>query len=441
MMMTFYHAQPAWGTDQDTLAILYRVSPDSAWHYIASWNNSITSWQADTVMLPNTTATYQVAFMAHSGFGLGILLDSIVVYGTESCTRPTFTNVNVGATSIAATWNSPASAFDVAIRRVSAAWPEPTRVTTHNYTFANLEPNTRYEYRVRSICSDTSASFWATGNRVTDTLECYVPEGLEVETADYDNVTVTWEADATGHSIAYVVSVFNSSFSTSDTVYGNQATIGGLNSGVTYNVTVQAKCSGTTYSAWTETVSFTTPTCTPVDNVTVSDITSNSAVVDWNVNGGEESWIVTYGFEGFNQGEGTTVTVNAHPYTITGLLDEMNYQVYVRAACAQDVTSVWSAAARFTTLSQQGINAVEGGLTCTIYPNPTSSATTISVSGANGKVNISVVDVNGRTVATEMMECAGDCVKQMSVDNLAQGTYFVHIVSDNINMVKKLVVR
>ena len=441
VMMTFYHAQPAWGTDQDTLAVVYRVHPDSAWHYLASWNNSITSWQADTVMLPNTTSTYQVGFKAHSGFGLGILLDSVVVYGTESCTRPVFTNANVEATSIAVTWNSPASSFDVAIRSTDESWPEPTRISAHTYTFRNLEPNTRYEYRVRSICSDTSVSFWATSNFLTDTLECYVVEGLSVVDADFQSVTLNWNADASGHSVAYVVSISNSSFSSSDTVYSNTATVRGLEPGVTYGVTVQSMCSATTYSDWCETLNFTTPTCTPVANVTVSNVTTHTAVVDWEVNGEETAWEITYGYHGFNQGNGNSITVTSHPYTLTNLEDETHYDLYVRAACTDEVTSNWSPLVTFTTPTAVGIDEVVSGFAFSIYPNPTSDATTITVSGVDGKVQITVLDMNGREVSSETIVCDGDCVKEMRVEGLAQGAYFVRITSNEVSVVRKLVVR
>ncbi len=441
VMMTFFHAQPAWGTDQDTLAVLYRVHPDSAWHYLASWNTSITNWQADTVMLPNTTSTYQVGFKAHSGFGLGILLDSVVVYGSESCTRPVFTNANVEATSITVTWNSPASSFDVAVRTPDQAWPAPTRITAHTYTFSSLEPNTRYEYRVRSICSDTALSFWSTSNCVTDTLHCYVVEGLNVVESDFQDVTINWNADPSGNSVAYVVSISNSAFSSSDTVYGTTVTISGLEPGVTYGVAVQSMCSATTYSDWCETVNFTTPVCTPVSNVTVSDITAHSAVVDWTVNGEESTWEISYGYQGFTQGGGTTVTVTSHPYTITDLEDETDYDVYIRAACTEEVSSIWSTQFSFSTPRAVGIADVVDGFAYSIYPNPTSEATTISVSGVEGKVQVSVVDINGRMVSSEVMECAGDCNKEMQVEGLSQGTYFVHITSNEISVVRKLVVR
>jgi hypothetical protein len=49
--------------------------------------------------------------------------------------------------------------------------------------------------------------------------------------------------------------------------------------------------------------------------------------------------------------------------------------------------------------------------------------------------------MNGRTVASETLECNSDCVKTMEVVRLAQGAYFVRISGEQVNMVRKLVVR
>ena len=56
-------------------------------------------------------------------------------------------------------------------------------------------------------------------------------------------------------------------------------------------------------------------------------------------------------------------------------------------------------------------------------------------------MKIAVVDMNGRTVASELLECSADCTKTMDVERLAQGAYFVRITGENVNMVKKLIVR
>jgi hypothetical protein len=111
----------------------------------------------------------------------------------------------------------------------------------------------------------------------------------------------------------------------------------------------------------------------------------------------------------------------------------------VRTDCGDGNYSAY-VTANFRTLGGEGIEDVDG-ISCRIFPNPATSSTTISVSGVNGMVRIAVVDMNGRTVATETLECSADCEKTMEVDKLAQGAYFVRITADNTNMVRKLIVR
>ena len=87
---------------------------------------------------------------------------------------------------------------------------------------------------------------------------------------------------------------------------------------------------------------------------------------------------------------------------------------------------------------------------CTIYPNPywrsrpngsNPPIATITVSGISGKVRIVIVDINGRELTTETLECANNCTKSLDIDRLAQGTYFVRITGENANLVRKLIVR
>ena len=139
----------------------------------------------------------------------------------------------------------------------------------------------------------------------------------------------------------------------------------------------------------------------------------------------------------FHAGDSCTVTATPNSgYHFVGWSNGMTDNPYTFTVVANITLT-----ATFAANGTEGIDYADGSVTCTIYPNPTSDATTISVKGANGKVRITVVDINGRTVATETLECNADCEKTMDARNLAQGTYFVKITGENVNMVKKLVVR
>ncbi|MBR1765869.1 MAG: fibronectin type III domain-containing protein, partial [Bacteroidales bacterium] len=86
------------------------------------------------------------------------------------------------------------------------------------------------------------------------------------------------------------------------------------------------------------------PTCEAPTNVTVGNVTENSAVVGWTAGGTESSWEVEY--------NGATTTVTTNPATLNGLTPSTDYVVRVRAVCANG-QSQWSSYASFRTLDVQ----------------------------------------------------------------------------------------
>ena len=117
------------------------------------------------------------------------------------------------------------------------------------------------------------------------------------------------------------------------------------------------------------------------------------------------------------------------------------YYLSIRSVCDEDsnLYSEWTPDMSLT-VRNEGVEETEG-TACTIYPNPANGVVTIGVSGVTGKVRILVTDMNGRTIATETLECSSDCVKTMDVEHLSRGAYFVRITGVHVNMVKKLIIR
>ncbi len=57
-------------------------------------------------------------------------------------------------------------------------------------------------------------------------------------------------------------------------------------------------------------------------------------------------------------------------------------------------------------------------------------------------MRIALLDLTGRELKVETLECAADCEKRVELDALAQGAYYIRITSEgNAPMVKKLIVR
>ena len=84
-----------------------------------------------------------------------------------------------------------------------------------------------------------------------------------------------------------------------------------------------------------------------------------------------------------------------------------------------------------------GIDEVsENGLS--LYPNPASTMVTVNAEGVEGNVTVQVVDLNGRV----MMQQQGNAQSfRFDVSTLAQGAYFVRLTGENVNAVRKLIVK
>ncbi len=397
----------------------------------------------DTVSFENVPAeALYIAFKwtLNTSF-FSVALDNIQVTATDACPAPRNVAVAHDYANATLTWSGVATSYEVSVKaQADATWPADVTVNTNSYTATGLTPATVYQYRLRAICEEGATSSWTEGVFTTDSLPCFAPANLTATPA-FGTAQMIWTNGSS--ETAWNIHVWNTAFDTTYSVTTNPATIGGLTPGITYNAAIQAACGGgVLLSDFSDTIEFTTDVCDPVTNVSV-DTNGTNAVVTWNAGDNNTgSFAIEYGISGFAAGQGTTVTATANTVTLTDLEEETTYDVYVRAICDDQYNSTWSDVATFTTgATNIGINTVDGNNLVTIYPNPAEQNTTIRVSGVEGDVTMTIVDMNGRTVSTTTMECAGDCEKMMNVDGLAAGSYFVRLQGNGLNAVKKLVIK
>ncbi|MFH1119214.1 MAG: GEVED domain-containing protein [Bacteroidota bacterium] len=92
--LTFWHTQEYWAS-QDELRVYYKTSINGAWNLLATYTNSIASWTQESILLPNASSAYFIAFESTVNAGYGVCLDDIRVGSPVA----DFTdNVNVGCT-------------------------------------------------------------------------------------------------------------------------------------------------------------------------------------------------------------------------------------------------------------------------------------------------------------------------------------------------------
>ena len=88
--------------------------------------------------------------------------------------------------------------------------------------------------------------------------------------------------------------------------------------------------------------------------------------------------------------------------------------------------------------TQLGVTFYENNDLISIFPNPTNGDISIKIIGFTGKVNIKVVDINGRIV-NEFVNDEFDIEKSYNLSDLQSGVYIIKITGDSINYNKKII--
>lgn len=120
--------------------------------------------------------------------------------------------------------------------------------------------------------------------------------------------------------------------------------ISGLTPETAYQIQVQAVCGGQDGSSvWTSTSFTTLPSCVAPTDLTISNITTNSAVVTWT--GSARSYNLKVNDQTYNN-----VT---SPYTLSNLTTATVYTVEVQSVCSATSTSTWTSTEFVTELCEE----------------------------------------------------------------------------------------
>ena len=91
------------------------------------------------------------------------------------------------------------------------------------------------------------------------------------------------------------------------------------------------------------------PECLLPTNVSITNITSSEATVNWGAAEGESEWQIVYGPTGFTIDDYEPISIDVNPYTLTNLDPNTTYDVYLRTICSNGEISVYSPVKTFTT--------------------------------------------------------------------------------------------
>ncbi len=187
---------------------------------------------------------------------------------------------------------------------------------------------------------------------------CNLPAGLTTTNITVSSAKFNWAAtvadsflvryNVTG-TTAYFYKTISSSTATSTTITG-------LYPATSYQWVVRTYCSGGTAGGYQPTpASFSTAvgtvSCVIPNQTATNNITSNNALISWNVNVNADTFMIRYNLTGSTNYTWIKVLGTAHSYNFTGLLPNTSYTWVVRCICASNPLLPYSASNSFTTLS------------------------------------------------------------------------------------------
>lgn len=435
VVATSSSAELSWTGNGMAYQIGWKPANDTAFNYYVTTETTYSI----TNLTPGEEYVYSLKQICRVGDTSEAAIDT---FATTICATPYDVDVATTAYSVDITWTGSGIAYQLGWRLTSS--PEYTFVTTTDTTYhiANLERNTDYTYCIKQICAVGDTSMTLIGTFTTDNVTCPVATGLQVNEYGETSATISW--DANPNITRWELHLFNDEISRYDTiVMAHVTTLTNLEPGVFYSVSVRAFCLDDLMGDWCDTIAVYIvegQECPPVSNITFSNITENSVEVNWTSVPSVERWQIQIGVHGFTLSPNGGNVVANRPQVLRNLQPNTQYDVYVRSVCSNTEFSEWSTPATFTTLAHQGIDGVDNTVTIAINPNPAHETTQINVKGAQGDITIIILDMSGRVMASYDETCDADCVHTINVSNLAKGTYFVRVMGQDINSIRKLVI-
>ena len=290
--LTYWYSQAAWGNDQDFLTVYYRTSPSAQWQVLNMHTTSVPSWTKDSLMLPNPTATYQIAFEGIARYGHGITLDDITVCATSDApviTNPTVatmtaTNVDQTTATLNATINNP---DNVTITAKGFEWKTTggayTQIagggTGNTFTadLTGLTPNTSYTYKAFITYNGTTVYGSEVAFMTLDDVDdpCEAPTDLQqiIMLKELGGIYVTWSDNAGVSEWNLQYRPLNGEWITVVVTGQPEYEISGLVDGEDYEIRVQAVCGPDNLSEWSAILTAT------ASNSGVEDFLTNSVTL------------------------------------------------------------------------------------------------------------------------------------------------------------------
>jgi hypothetical protein len=160
----FAHLQLPYNSSCEEIKVQYKAEPTAEWTDIVTLNTPHSTWELDSIVLPNPSETYQISFLLIGHYANGAAIDAFELYDCEDCEAPAepepcveptaLTVSNITSSTATVTWEGTADSYEI---RLNVGVAES--VSTNSYQYTGLIAETPYVVEVRSVCG-TETSEW-----------------------------------------------------------------------------------------------------------------------------------------------------------------------------------------------------------------------------------------------------------------------------------------
>ena len=343
--LSFMHVQRSWAGDIDELRVYYRTSSTGTWTQLVEYTGAVASWTTEEdIALPNTSATYQLAFEHTDNYGYGVGVDNVIISAPPACPKPTNLAATTDGETATITWDgTAANGFIIDINGT------PVTGQTSPYTF-NVELSTTYNVTVTADC-DAAGTSESVSTSFT-TPDCI--GGRVIEYTLNDSYGDGWNGNAIqvveGCDIIATLTIENGYSETGTlTLCGDYYEFVWVNGSYASETSFTFSEGGTTLFTKPSSVSdgmvlytIGTQAMPKPTDLTAGTPEAHSVALSWTENGTATAWQICV-----NGDETNLIEANSNPFTLTGLDYETAYTVKVRST-DRTGESCWSAEVTFT---------------------------------------------------------------------------------------------
>ena len=423
--------------------------------YSTDYNSqTLSSTSATIPVIPNTTYIVQLRYYSGGSWSSYMQPVEFTTQSGEQVLASDIKITNIQANSADVNWKGKNADSYLIWYYETGTSDNKIVTTTSSPATISVVPSTNYTLKVKSLINGN----WT---KYTPEIEFSSIAGAQViaNNVSVTNVTsssaqVNWDGEGADN---YVVLYYETG--TTDykvlTTTSSPATISLIPS-TNYSVKVRTFI-GEQRTNYTEPVEFTSAAGAQViaDNVTVDNITSNSAQVNWDGTGADYYFILYYETGTSNY---QLLFTSGSPEVLT-LQASTDYTVKVNTVLDGQKTG-YTPAVNFTTAPDGGFappmaggeenndaniyidsrpNLDQNNVEWNIYPNPASEYVQIDlVSEKLEEVTISIYDVNGRLIKKIQQPAGFNQTMNLNIETIQTGIYFIRLETPSYTETRKI---